>query len=191
MFKNVKGPKFHKSSLLGIAWRIKPPSKPAVDAAGMASHSCAISAGMVMMAPPIGPTTRPPSKPIKNAPSSERSANRYGNPTRRRDTPTISGGVMNNISFNFWSGSRSSVNSTRRKVFQRAESAANDDATPTFSSNVNRRSLTEVSVSIVSAGFSPFANASQSLLGCKALRAVRVVSDPTSVQGQDYGTLAD
>ena len=54
-----------------------------------------------MMAPPIGPTTRPPSKPIKNAPSSERSANRYGNPTNRNATPTISGGVMNNINFSF------------------------------------------------------------------------------------------
>src|SRR5579859_4734327 len=151
IFKNVNGPKFHKSSLLGMAWRIKPPSKPAVDAAGMASHSCPINAGTVMIAPPIGPTTRPPSKPIKNAPSSDRSPNRYGNPTNRNETPRIKGGVMNNISFSFWSGSRSSVNSTRRKVFQRASSAAIDDATPTFSSSANSRSLTEVSVSIANA----------------------------------------
>src|SRR6266852_4162101 len=162
-----------------MAWRIKPPSKPAVDAAGMASHSCAISAGMVMMAPPIGPTTRPPSRPIRNAPSSERSANRYGNPTRRRDTPTTSGGVINNISFNFWSGSRSSVNSTRRNVFQRARSAANADAALTFSSNVSSKSLTEVSVSMASpAGL--FANASQSRWRSKAPRYIAAQRSYTS-----------
>src|ERR1700682_5615419 len=151
IFKNVNGPKFQRSSLLGIAWRIKPPSNPAVVPAFIPIHSCAAKAGMVMIAPPIGPTTRPPSKPIRNAPSSERSAKRYGNPTKRSETPTISGGVMNNISFSFWSGSRSSVKSTRRNVFQRASSAANEDATPTFSSSVNSRSLTEVSVSMTGA----------------------------------------
>src|SRR5712664_438125 len=151
IFKNVNGPKSHKSSLLGIACRINPPSNPAVAAAGMASHSCPASAGIVMIAPPIGPTTRPPSKPIRNAPSSDKSANRYGNPTKRSETPRISGGVMNNINFNFWSGSRSSVNSTRRNVFHRASRAAIEDATPTFSSSVNSRSLTDVSVSIASA----------------------------------------
>src|SRR6266436_5449713 len=151
IFKNVNGPKSHKSSLFGIACRINPPSNPAVAAAGIASHSCPASAGMVMIAPPIGPTTRPPSKPIKNAPSSDKSANRYGNPTRRSETPRINGGVINNISFNFWSGSRSSVNNTRRKVFHRASSAAIEDATPTFSSSVNSRSLTDVSVSIATA----------------------------------------
>src|SRR6266404_9934943 len=151
IFKNVNGPKSHKSSLLGIACRINPPSNPAVAAAGMASHSCPASAGMVMIAPPIGPTTRPPSKPIKNAPSSDKSANRYGNPTKRSETPKINGGVINNINFNFWSGSRSSVNNTRQNVFHRASSAAIEDATPTFSSSVNSRSLTEVSVSIASA----------------------------------------
>src|SRR4029077_14986002 len=161
IFKNVNGPKFHKSSLLGIACRINPPSNPAVDAAGMASHSWKASAGMVIIAPPIGPTTRPPSKPIRKAPSSERSANRYGKPTSRSATPTTSGGVMNSISFSFWSGSRSSVNSTRRNVFHRASSAANEDATPTFSSSVNSRSLTEVSVSMASP-LGLFANASQS-----------------------------
>src|SRR6266849_5308167 len=167
MFKNVNGPKFQKSSLLGIAWRINPPSNPAVDAAGMASHSCAASAGMVIIAPPIGPTTRPPSRPIRNAPSSERSAKRYGKPTKRSATPTTSGGVMNSISFSFWSGSRSSVNSTRRNVFQRASSAANEDDTPTFSSSVNSRSLTEVSVSMaVTLGL--FVNASQSRSRSKA-----------------------
>src|SRR6266851_5461302 len=101
MFKNVNGPKFQRSSLLGIACRINPSSNPAVDAAGIASHSCEISAG-----------------------------------------------IMNSISFSFWSGSRSSVKSTRRKVFHRASSAAMDDATPTFSSRVNSRSRTEVAVSI-------------------------------------------
>src|SRR6202158_4577048 len=171
IFKNVNGPKFQRSSLLGIAWRIKPPSNPAVDAAGIASHSCAAKAGMVMIAPPIGPTTRPPSKPIRNAPSSERSAKRYGNPTKRSETPTISGGVMNNISFSFWSGSRSSVKSTRRNVFQRASNAANEDATPTFSSSVNSRSLTEVSVSIASP-HGLCAHASQSHWRSKALRII-------------------
>src|SRR5712671_1308205 len=151
IFKNVNGPKSHKSSLLGIAWRINPPSNPAVAAAGIASHSWPASAGMVMNTPPIGPTTRPPSKPIRNAPSSDKSANRYGNPTSRSDTPRISGGVMNSINFNFWSGSRSSVNNTRRNVFHRASSAAIEDATPTFSSSVNNRSLTDVSVSIATA----------------------------------------
>src|SRR5882762_914063 len=135
IFKNVNGPKSHKSSLLGIACRINPPSNPAVAAAGIASHSWPASAGMVMIAPPIGPTTRPPSKPIRNAPSSDKSANRYGNPTSRNDTPRISGGVINNINFNFWSGSRSSVNNTRRNVFHRASSAAIEDATPTLRSS--------------------------------------------------------
>src|SRR5216684_2888837 len=167
IFKNVNGPKFQRSPLLGIAWRIKPPSSPAVDAAGMASHSCAASAGMVIIAPPIGPTTRPPSKPIRNAPSSDRSAKRYGKPTRRSATPTTSGGVMNNMSFTFWSGSRSSVNNTRRNAVQRASSAANEDDTPTFSSSVNSRSLTEVSVSMASA-LGLFANASQSPPRCNA-----------------------
>src|SRR5712692_7032815 len=171
IFRNVNGPKFHKSSLLGIAWRINPPSNPAVDAAGMASHSCAASAGMVIIAPPIGPTTRPPSRPIRNAPSSERSAKRYGKPTKRSATPTTSGGVMNSISFSFWSGSRSSVNSTRRNVFHRASSAANEDATPTFSSSVNSRSLTEVSVSMASP-LGLFANASQSHWRSKAARNI-------------------
>src|SRR5256885_4044084 len=55
---------------------------------------------------------------------------------------------MNSMSLSFWSTSRSSVNSTRRNVFQRASSAANEEATPTFSNSVNSRSLTEVSVSI-------------------------------------------
>src|SRR6267378_1228319 len=137
IFKNVNGPKSHKSSLFGIACRINPPSNPAVAAAGIASHSCPASAGMVMIPPPIGPTTRPPSKPIRNAPSSDKSANRYGNPTSRSDTPRINGGVINSINFNFWSGSRSSVNNTRRNVFHRASSAAIEDATPTFSSSVN------------------------------------------------------
>src|SRR6267378_2908459 len=150
MFKNVNGPKFHRSSLLGIACRINPPSKPAVDAAGMASHSCEISAGMVIIAPPIGPTTRPPSSPIRNAPSSDKSANAYGGPpTSRSVTPTISAGVMNNISLSFWSGSRCSVKSTRRNVFHLARSAEMDDATPTFSSRVNNRSRTDVAVSIL------------------------------------------
>src|SRR6266478_5801846 len=35
MLRNVNGPKFQRSSLLGIACRIKPPSSPAVDAAGL------------------------------------------------------------------------------------------------------------------------------------------------------------
>src|SRR5712664_801282 len=171
IFKNVNGPKFQRSPLLGIAWRIKPPSSPAVDAAGMASHSCAASAGMVIIAPPIGPTTRPPSKPIRNAPSSDRSAKRYGKPTRRSATPTTSGGVMNNMSFTFWSGSRSSVNNTRRNAVQRASSAANEDDTPTFSSSVNSRSLTEVSVSMAVA-LGLYANASQSRSRSKAPRNV-------------------
>ena len=38
-FRNVKGPKLQMSSLLGIAWRIKPPIKPASAATGVASHS--------------------------------------------------------------------------------------------------------------------------------------------------------
>ena len=74
MFKKVNGPKFQRSSLLGIACRINPPSSPAVEAAGMASHSREISAGIVMSAPPIGPTTRPPRSPIRKAPSSDKSA---------------------------------------------------------------------------------------------------------------------
>src|SRR5467141_2235646 len=152
MFKNVKGPKFQRSSLLGLACRINPPSTPAVDAAGIASHSCEISAGMVMIAPPIGPTTRPPSNPIRKAPSSDKSANAYGDPpTSRSVTPRISGGVMNSINLSFWSGSRSSVKSTRRNAFHRASNAAMDDATPTFSSRVNSRSRTDAGVSILSA----------------------------------------
>src|SRR5438105_13208138 len=39
MFKKVNGPKFQRSSLFGMAWRINPPSKPAADDAGIASHS--------------------------------------------------------------------------------------------------------------------------------------------------------
>src|SRR6516162_2181234 len=95
---------------------------------------------MVMMAPPIGPTTRPPSKPIRNAPSSERSAKRYAGLSRRRITPTSKAGTRNSISLNFWSGSRSSVNSTRRNVFHLASSAAIDEATPTFSNKVKSSS---------------------------------------------------
>src|SRR6266481_5859896 len=149
IFKNVNGPKSHKSSLFGIACRISPPSNPAVAAAGMASHSCPASAGIVMIAPPIGPTTRPPSKPIKNAPSSDKSANLYVEPTSRKVTPKISGGTIKNISLIFWSTSRSSVKSTRRKVFQRASSAAIEAATPTFSNSVNKKSLGENGASIV------------------------------------------
>src|SRR5216683_901218 len=167
MLRNVNGPKFQRSSLLGIACRIKPPSSPAVDAAGMASHSCEISAGIVMIAPPIGPTTRPPSSPIRKAPSSDKSANAYGGPpTSRSVTPTISAGVMNSISLSFWSGSRSSVKSTRRKVFHRASNAAMDDAIPTLSSRVNSRSRTDVAVSIFGRGSQ--AKASQSAARCKA-----------------------
>src|SRR6267143_6411527 len=152
IFKNVNGPKSHKSSLLGIACRINPPSNPAVAAAGIASHSCEISAGIVMIAPPIGPTTRPPSNPIKKAPSSDKSANAYGDPpTSRSVTPRISAGVMNSINLSFWSGSRSSVKSTRRNAFHRASNAAMDDATPTFSSRVKSRSRTDAGVSILSA----------------------------------------
>jgi len=57
--------------------------------------------------------------------------------------PTISGGVVKSISFNFWSGSRSSVKSTRRKVFQRASKAAKDEATPTLSRRVKSKSRME------------------------------------------------
>src|ERR1700722_20346442 len=149
MFKNVNGPKLQRSSLVGIISRINPPSSPAVAAAGMPSHSWAINEGIVMISPPIGPTTRPPRSPIRNAPSSDRSANRYGWPTRRNTTPTISGGVMNSISFNFWSGSRSSVKSTRRNVFQRASSAANEAATPTLSNSVKSKSRDEIGGSII------------------------------------------
>src|SRR2546428_11608131 len=89
IFRNVNGPKFQRSSLFGIAWRISPPSNPPVDAAGIASHSWEISAGMVIIAPPIGPTTRPPSRPIRKAPSSDKYANEYGwSPTRPNVTPT-------------------------------------------------------------------------------------------------------
>src|SRR5207248_9232099 len=35
MFKKVNGPKFQRSSLFGMAWRINPPSKPAADDAGI------------------------------------------------------------------------------------------------------------------------------------------------------------
>src|SRR5713101_4384755 len=56
---------------------------------------------------------------------------------------------MNNMSFSFWSGSRSSVKRTRRKVFQRASSAAMEDATPTLRSKVKRKSRTGVRVSIL------------------------------------------
>jgi hypothetical protein len=77
----------------------------------------------------------------------------------------------------FWSTSRSSVNSTRRSVFQRASSAAIEAATPTFSSSVNRKSLGENGASIPylladSLYFERFTgadfNASQSLPICKA-----------------------
>src|SRR5579864_3950259 len=190
IFKNVNGPKFHKSSLLGMAWRINPPSKPAVDAAGMASHSCPINAGTVMIAPPIGPTTRPPSKPIKNAPSSERSPNRYGNPTNRNETPRIKGGVMNSISFSFWSGSRSSVNSTRRKVFQRASRAANEEATPTFSSSVNSKSFTEVSVSIASPGIRSSLTLANPRGEVKC-REAQLPHDLGAFSGTDFSRFAD
>src|SRR5215831_7795478 len=56
---------------------------------------------------------------------------------------------MNSISFSFWSGSRSSVKSTRRNVFQRASNAANDAATPTLRSSVKRKSRVEKIDSIV------------------------------------------
>src|SRR6266404_927622 len=77
---------------------------------------------------------------------------------------------MNIINLSFWSTSRSSVKSTRRKVFHRASSAAKDDATPTLSSKVNKRSRTDVAVSIFA--FVSQANASQSPARCKA-RVVR------------------
>src|SRR6266403_496048 len=73
---------------------------------------------------------------------------------------------MNIINLSFWSTSRSSVKSTRRKVFHRASSAAKDDATPTLSSKVNKRSRTEVAVSIFACVSQ--ANASQSPARCKA-----------------------
>ncbi len=47
---------------------------------------------------------------------------------------------MNSISFSFWSGSRCSVKSTRRNVFQRASKAAIEEATPTFNNKVNSNS---------------------------------------------------
>ncbi len=120
-----------------------------------------------MIAPPIGPTTRPPSSPIRKAPSRDKSANAYGGPpTSRRVTPTNSAGVRNTISLSFWSGSRCSVKSTRRKVVHRASNAAMDDATPTFSSRVNSRSRMGVTVSIFGRGSQ--ANASQSAARCKA-----------------------
>src|SRR5262249_57114341 len=50
ILRKVNGPKFQRSSLLGMAWRMRPPSSPAAEAAGMASHSWAIRAGIVMMA---------------------------------------------------------------------------------------------------------------------------------------------
>src|SRR5215510_7745103 len=60
----------------------------------------------------------------------------------------MSGATMKSINFSFWSGSRCSVNITRRKLPQRTRSAANEDATATFSSNVKRNSRTVVAESM-------------------------------------------
>jgi GTP cyclohydrolase II len=57
-------------------------------------------------------------------------------------------------------------------VFQRASSAAIEDATPTFRSKVKRRSRTAVAVSIVGLR-GLLANASQSQAGCKVFRDVK------------------
>src|SRR6266851_5620344 len=96
----------------------------------------------------MGPTTRPPSKPSRNEPSSDRSANRYAGLTRRSITPMASGGVINRRSFTFWSESRISVKRTLRKAVHRTSIAAKEAATPTFRSKVNRRSFPEERVSI-------------------------------------------
>src|SRR5271165_1336678 len=79
----------------------------------------------------------------------------------------ISGGVMNSISFSFWSESRCSVKRTRRKVFQRASKAAIDEDTPTFNSRVNRSSRIGGIESI--ARLWPWAYASQLSLHCKEI----------------------
>ena len=39
MLINVKGPSFQISSVFGMAWRISPPTSPAVAATGIESHS--------------------------------------------------------------------------------------------------------------------------------------------------------
>src|SRR5260370_34687290 len=39
ILRKVNGPKFQISSLLGMTWRINPPSKPAKAADGVESHS--------------------------------------------------------------------------------------------------------------------------------------------------------
>ena len=113
-----------------MTWRINPPTSPAVAATGIESHSWCTNAGRLMIDPPSGPTTRPPSNPSRNDPSSIKSAARYGCPKMRRITPNASGGVTKSISFNFWSESRSSVKSTLRKVAERASHAQIDAAAP-------------------------------------------------------------
>src|SRR5271157_4197334 len=75
------------------------------------------------------------------------------------------GGVTNSMSFSFWSESRCSVKSTRRKAFQRASNAAIEEATPTFNNRVKRSSRIGGIVSIVSR--QPCAYASQLPLYCK------------------------
>src|SRR5271157_1573035 len=81
------------------------------------------------------------------------------------------GGVTNSMSFSFWSESRCSVKSTRRKAFQRASNAAIEEATPTFNNRVKRSSRIGGIVSI--AGLRPLAYASQLPLYYKEVAAER------------------
>ena len=142
-------PRFQRSSLFGIACRIKPPRNPAVAAAGMASHSrCQKSGNGDDRAAQIGPTTRPPSSPIKKAPSrSNRQTDREATHEAQHDADE-SGGVMNSISFNFWSGSRSSVK-TRGEDVPAGEQRRKEAATPTLSSSVKSKSRGLIGVSII------------------------------------------
>src|SRR5579864_2724651 len=135
-----------------------------------------------MSEPPMGPTTRPPSKPSRNEPSSDRSANRYAGLTRRSITPMASGGVINRRSFTFWSESRISVKRTLRKAVQRASIAAKEAATPTFRSKVNRRSLPEERVSIGRRHL----YGSQRRRGCKAACANRCCYTTKAARDEMY-----
>jgi len=99
IFKNVNGPKSHKSSLLGSPGASTRPQSAVAPAVmvpafiGQPRRNCDDRAAN--RSHPRALPSNPSKRAFHDIP------NRYGNPTAASTTPRISGGVINSINFNF------------------------------------------------------------------------------------------
>jgi len=95
------GPKFQRSFFVGNRLPDHPPSNPAVDAAGHRQPLVRDERRNRDDRAADRPTTRLERRPIRKAPSSDKSATRKEGPSTSRSVTPGQGGVMNSIKFEF------------------------------------------------------------------------------------------